>query len=59
VGATSQVHSNTSLATAISPPAALCMLLDALLFLVKGFKQIFYFQIITKNNQKNHIFSLN
>jgi hypothetical protein len=37
VAITSQVHSDTGTAAAISPPAALCMLLDVLLLLVTGF----------------------
>jgi hypothetical protein len=42
---TSQAHSNTSSAAAISPPAALCTPLNVLLFLVTGFKDILNFQI--------------
>jgi len=38
VPVTSQAHSDTSSATAISPPAVLCTPLNALLFLVTGFK---------------------
>jgi hypothetical protein len=44
VTTTSQVHSNISTATAISPPAILCILLNALLFLLTGFTAIFNFQ---------------
>jgi hypothetical protein len=44
VTTTSQVHSNISTATAISPPAILCILLNALLFLITGFTAILSFQ---------------
>jgi hypothetical protein len=56
VAITSQAHSDTSTAAAISPPAALCMPLNTLLFLITGFtrylifKQAFY--IKAKNTKK-------